>query len=199
MKPSTDIHEPTLIARIVGGETQLFGYFLRRYGEQVYDFVARLVGNAEVAEDLRQDTFLSAYRSLGTFRGDSAFLTWLLRIAYHHVVDYRRHRDALVSLPLPDDNTLDDGNDVAASPFLLEDELRTLTARRTKYLREAIGRLSVADQTLVTQHYLDGRPLRDIAYVLDISPGTAAVRLHRIKHRLYLTIKELEDHDTESR
>lgn len=190
MDSTTANNEAELIARIVGGETAQFAYFLHRYGNQVFSLIVRLVGNAEDTEELRQDTFLRAYRNLAQFRGDSSFQTWLMRIAYNSAADFlRKHRPTGLSLQnediLPD---TDVGN-------ALEEELESLNLRRTEYLHQAIEQLPVADQVLITQFYIADQPLKDVAYVLNITPNAASVRLLRIKKKLYHLIKRIEENE----
>lgn len=187
MDSTTETNEAKLITRIVGGETALFAYFLRHYGNQVFSLIVRLVGNAEDAEELRQDTFLKAYRNLSLFRGESSFQTWLMRIAYNSATDFLRKQRHMESL-LQEEDTLPDTDEGNA----LEEELESLDSRRVELLHQAIGQLSAADQVLITQFYLDNRPLKDVAYVLNITPNAASVRLIRIKKKLYHLIKRIE-------
>lgn len=194
MDSTTASHEAELIARIVGGETAQFAYFLHRYGNQVFSLIVRLVGNAEDAEELRQDTFLRAFRGLSQFRGESSFQTWVLRIAYHSAANFLR-KNRPTELLLDDEDTLTD-TDVGDA---LEAELESLDSRRAEYLHQAIEQLSAADRVLLTQHYLANQPLKDVAYVLGITPNAASVRLLRIKKRLYQLIKKIEEHEALTR
>lgn len=187
MDSTTETNEAKLITRIVRGEIALFAYFLRHYGNQVFSLIVRLVGNAEDAEELRQDTFLKAYRNLSLFRGESSFQTWLMRIAYNSATDFLRKQRHMESL-LQEEDTLPDTDEGNA----LEEELESLDSRRVELLHQAIGQLSAADQVLITQFYLDDRPLKDVAYVLNITPNAASVRLIRIKKKLYQLIKRIE-------
>jgi len=194
MDSTTAINEAKLITRIVGGDTAQFAYFLHRYGNQVFSLIVRLVGNAEDAEELRQDTFLKAYRNLSQFRGESSFQTWLMRIAYNSATNFlRKQRHTEQSLLdediLPD---TDNGN-------TLEEELESLDSRRVERLHKAIEQLPAADQVLITQFYLDNLPLKDVAYVLNITPNAASVRLLRIKKKLYHLIKSIEEDEAPAR
>ncbi len=84
-----------LIAECVGGRREAFGDLVARYQPRLYRTVARLVGSAEDAADVVQDTFLAAYRSLPAFKGDAAFFTWLYRIAFNTAATPGRRRPAV--------------------------------------------------------------------------------------------------------
>jgi len=160
----------------------------------VFSLIVRLVGNAEDAEELRQDTFLKAYRNLCQFRGESSFQTWLMRIAYNSATNFLR-KQRHTELSLLDEDILpytDNGN-------TLEEEFESLDSRRVERLHKAIEQLPAADQVLITQFYLDNLPLKDVAYVLNITPNAASVRLLRIKKKLYHLIKSIEEDEAPAR
>lgn len=170
--------EQRLIARILDGHTEDFGYFLNRYGGEVFAIVSRLVPRQEDVEELVQDTFVRAYNKLDTFVGRSSFSTWICRIAYTTTVSWlRKRRIKYISIddqPLLADSNIDE---------TLNDE------SRINDLRQAIARLKPDEQTLLQLYYYDNRPLADIAYILDVDAGTIATRLHRIRRKLYLLMK----------
>ena len=170
--------EQRLIARILDGHTEDFGYFLNRYGGEVFAIVSRLVPRQEDVEELVQDTFVRAYNKLDTFVGRSSFSTWICRIAYTITVSWlRKRRIKYISIddqPLLADSNIDE---------TLNDE------SRINDLRQAIARLKPDEQTLLQLYYYDNRPLADIAYILDVDAGTIATRLHRIRRKLYLLMK----------
>lgn len=170
--------EQRLIARILDGHTEDFGYFLYRYGGEVFAIVSRLVPRQEDVEELVQDAFVRAYNKLDTFVGRSSFSTWICRIAYTTTVSWlRKRRIKYISIddqPLLADSNIDE---------TLNDE------SRINDLRQAIARLKPDEQTLLQLYYYDNRPLADIAYILDVDAGTIATRLHRIRRKLYLLMK----------
>ena len=82
--------EKQLIARILDGHAEEYGYFLTRYGEEVFCLVARLVPQQQDAEELVQDAFVRAYDKLDTYTGEATFRTWLCRIAYNLTISWLR-------------------------------------------------------------------------------------------------------------
>ena len=170
--------EQRLIARILDGHAEDYGYFLERYGGEVFAIVSRLVPNREDAEELTQDAFVRAYSRLDSFIGRSSFSTWICRIAYTVAVSWlRKKRIKYLSIddhPHASDAEVDE---------VLDDE------SRLEDLRRAISLLRPDEQMLLELFYFESRPLADIAYILDVEPGTIATRLHRIRRKLYSLMK----------
>ena len=170
--------ETCLIARILDGHAEDFGYFMERYGQEAFAIVVRLVPRQEDAEDLVQDAFVRAFNRLETFEGRSSFSTWICRIAYTTAVSWlRKKRMTYVSI---DDQ-----------PGLSDTEVDETLADESRLddLRRAIALLRPDEQTLINLFYYDNRPLADIAYILDVEAGTIATRLHRIRRKLYIQMK----------
>lgn len=170
--------EQRLIVRILEGHAEDYGYFLERYGGEVFAIVSRLVPNREDAEELTQDAFVRAYSRLDSFIGRSSFSTWVCRIAYTVAVSWlRKKRIKYLSIddhPHASDAEVDE---------VLDDE------SRLEDLRGAISLLRPDEQMLLELFYFESRPLADIAYILDVEPGTIATRLHRIRRKLYSLMK----------
>jgi len=170
--------EQRLIVRILEGHAEDYGYFLERYGGEVFAIVSRLVPNREDAEELTQDAFVRAYSRLDSFIGRSSFSTWVCRIAYTVAVSWlRKKRIKYLSIddhPHASDAEVDE---------VLDDE------SRLDELRHAISLLRPDEQMLLELYYFESRPLADIAYILDVEPGTIATRLHRIRRKLYSLMK----------
>jgi len=170
--------EQRLIVRILEGHAEDYGYFLERYGGEVFAIVSRLVPNREDAEELTQDAFVRAYSHLDSFIGRSSFSTWVCRIAYTVAVSWlRKKRIKYLSIddhPHASDTEVDE---------VLDDE------SRLEDLRGAISLLRPDEQMLLELFYFESRPLADIAYILDVEPGTIATRLHRIRRKLYSLMK----------
>lgn len=170
--------EQRLIARILDGHAEDYGYFLERYGGEVFAIVSRLVPNREDAEELTQDAFVRAYSRLDSFIGRSSFSTWVCRIAYTVAVSWLRKKRikylSIDDLPHVSDAEVDEA---------LDDE------SRLDDLRHAISLLKPDEQMLLELFYFESRPLADIAYILDVQPGTIATRLHRIRRKLYSLMK----------
>ena len=176
--------EQRLIARVLDGHAEDYGYFMERYGAEVFRLVSRLVPVQQDAEELVQDAFVRAYDRLPTFTGEASFSTWLCRIAYNLTVSWLRRQKLNYT-------SIDERQDISDTDIdkLLDDETRI------QQLRTACAQLTPDEQTLINLFYYDERPLREIAYILGQEQGTIATRLHRIRKKLYLIIKQMEKHD----
>lgn len=170
--------EQRLIARILDGHAEDFGYFLEHYSTEAFAIVSHIVPRQEDAEELVQDAFVRAFNRLDTFAARSSFSTWMCRIAYTTAAAWlRRQRIKYQSIeeqPQLSDTVVDEALD---------------NESRIDELRRAIALLRPDEQMLITLYYYDNRPLGDIAYILDMEAGTIATRLHRIRRKLYLLMR----------
>lgn len=158
-----------------------FAQLVRQHATAVIDFTARLLPDRREAEEVAQDAFVKAFQQLSSFRGESSFLTWVQRIAYHEAVDYLRQRRPYMV-------------DIDEMPTMMEDEdLQMEREERILLMEEAVVRLSPDDQLLLHLFYYEDRPLREIAYIMDVEPNTLSQRLRRIRKRLMVMIKQKED------
>ena len=190
MNKTNDTEEKQRIRRILDGRSDEYAYFVRTYSGQILDFVSRMVSDAGDAEELAQDAFVRAFRSLSQFDGRSSWLTWVLRIAYHAALNHlKRQRQQWLSI---DDLPLSRMLRYYRSEPTPDDDLSTDREERIQQLDAAIDRLPADEQLLLHLYYYDDRPLRDIAYIMDAEPGLLATRLHRIRKKLLLMMKENE-------
>ena len=178
-----------IIRQVLSGDTEAFSLLLERYGGKVYGLVMRLVADELEAEELTQEAFVQAYIHLGEYQGAADFATWLYRIAYNTALMHlRRRRNVLFPI---DERLADSVGDDEAEAALAE-----VTEERIVLLEAALQRLSPDDRMLVTLFYYEERPTRDIAYVLDTTVSNVTTRLHRVRKRLYLLMKQM-DYGTE--
>ena len=181
MSKNIDTEERQRIKRILSGRSDEYAYFVKTYSGQVLDFVNRMVSDASDAEELAQDAFVRAFRSLGQFDGRSSWLTWVLRIAYHTTLSHLKRRQpqwlSIEDLPLADTT---------------DEKFNTGREERIQLLETSIDTLPPSEQMLLHLYYYDDRPLRDIAFIMDTEPGVLATRLHRIRKKLLQMMKENE-------
>ncbi len=159
-----------LIAAARDGDATAFEVLVRRHQPVVYRVALRMVGSRADAEDVAQETFVQAWRSLGRFRGESAFSTWLYRIATNRALDMlaRRPPEAREL----DAETIMGGKD--PSVVLVERErLRAVTA--------ALLKLPARSRALLVLHELEGLSYDEVAEVLDIPRSTVKGRTHRAR------------------
>ena len=160
-----------------------YAYFVNQYSQQVLDFTTRMVGNRADAEELAQNAFVKAFNKFEKFEQRASFLTWVSRIAYNESINHLKRRKLhYVDI---DEVPVDECN-------LLYDELSTGNEERIKLMEDAINTLPPDERMLVHLYYYEDKPLNEIAYVMDAEPNALAVRLHRIRKKLLITIKQKE-------
>lgn len=154
---------------------------ISRYGCALMTFVGRIVTIQEDAEDVVQETFVSAYKHLAEYNPEKASMkTWLYRIAYHEALYLLRRRKRMPQIPL------DVGDDIP-------DELPDATT--AEQLNEAIQKLTPEDQMLLQLYYFDQRPLKEIAFIMGAADDSLerevsrlSSQLHRIRQRLRMIL-----------
>ena len=167
-----------LVERAAAGEREAFDELVRLTHRDAFGLAIRLTGNEEDARDVVQDAYLRAYRSIGRFRGDARFSTWLYRIVANtsstHLGRRNRHRhEALV------DDTVVVDQHPDRDPVLVAE-----TADLRNQLDEAIHDLPPRLRSVVVLRDVYDLSHEAIAEELDISVSAAKVRLHRARRRL---------------
>jgi RNA polymerase sigma-70 factor (ECF subfamily) len=161
MEPRPDLE---LVQEVRNGNRQAFTELMRRYQQRVYWSARRIVGTHEEADDVVQEAFIKAYVSLGDFRGDSSFFTWLYRIAVNLSLNAVRKRQVISYLRESEiiNRFLPSGDD--PSRDVEEQELNSRLERAVRDLPEK-------QKLVFMMRYFDGMPYDEISKVLKTSVG----------------------------
>ena len=177
------LDEPELLARCRAGETAPFAVLVDRYRDRAYGLAFRLTRSAPDAEEVAQDAFVSAWRSLGTFRGDATFSTWLYRIVWRKALDRvellrnRGRREVAVDDPARvEAESVSSGSSAGVSQGL-HDRAPADSSR----LERLLGTLSELSRAVVTLYYYEDRSVSDVAAALGIPEGTVKTYLFRAR------------------
>jgi RNA polymerase sigma-70 factor (ECF subfamily) len=173
-----------------------FDELVIEYQDSIYNYVCKMVGHSSDAEDLAQDVFVKAYQSLGNFRGDCSYRTWLFRIATNLCVDtYRRRgrRDRnTFSLDQPLDG--DEGEMRLEIPDWDSDPLRVLSRKDLQaVVQAAIDSLPDKLRSVVLLYDIEGLAYEEIAEILNCPLGTVKSRLFNARLRLKDKLKPYLD------
>ena len=183
--------EQEYIKRILGGEMELYGYFLDTYGHRIFTLGQQMVSNREDAEDITQDIFVKAYESLKRYRGDCEFITWIYRIACNVTASIlRKNKQRQEYLSFNGNIPEHIGNDESEIPFDIIDENEP--DERIEDLQLAISWLSAEERALITLFYYENKSIEDCAYILQQSEGNIKVRLHRVRKKLSLYLYRIK-------
>jgi RNA polymerase sigma-70 factor (ECF subfamily) len=164
-----DSGEPSdgdLVRQFQSGREAAFVQLMTRHERRVYNLAYRMLGRTEDARDATQEAFLSCFRHLESFRGDSAFATWLHRIAVNACYDILRRRPPVTS-------SLEDRPEAAAAPDHAEQ------AAGAADIQRALLAVAPEFRAVLILHEVQDIPVEDIAAALDIPVGTVKSRLHR--------------------
>ena len=154
------------IQRVLAGDTDCFACLIDRYGQPIHALILKVVRNPEDAEELAQDTFLKAFKRLGTFKGDCGFSTWLYRIAYNTALSsLRKKRPEYLMI---DESTIElvPGDTIEA---LVIDQLEESSMEeRLQELERAMERLQAEERALLLLYYWQEKPVDEIGYRLSV-------------------------------
>jgi RNA polymerase sigma-70 factor (ECF subfamily) len=188
-----DDTDQELVRRVQAGDQTAFNLLVLKYQHRVLKLVGRFVNDAAEAEDVAQEAFLKAYRALASFRGDSAFYTWLYRIAINtakNALVSQRRRPVDFDLDLQDPEQYDRQAKLkdADTPegVLLTDEIRAV-------VEEAMEQLPEDLRTAIVLRELEGLSYEEIAEAMDCPVGTVRSRIFRAREAIDKKLKPLLD------
>ena len=184
--------EADALARAQAGDHHAFAQLYSLHKRRIYSLCLRMVGNISEAEDLTQEAFLQLHRKIATFRGDSAFSTWLHRLAINVVLMQLRKKGlSLISL----DEAMEPPVEERPGRSFGEQDLTLSGAIDRMALQKAIDELPSGYRLIFVLHDIEGYEHNEIASMLDCSIGNSKSQLHkaRLKLRAALRINPQEE------
>lgn len=170
------------------GDKEMFGQLVHKYQNRLYSSMVQITRSEPEAQDVVQDAFVLAFSKLASFKGNSAFFTWLYRIAYNVAITrMRRKRPATVSLHGKDETRLDFPDPGPAPDAKLRQDEEALQ------LNAALERLSEEHRTILVLREMDELDYDAISEILDLPIGTVRSRLHRARGRLWELLQSNAD------
>jgi len=194
-RPASGIEQSDLelVRRAQRGERGAFDLLVLRYQHKVIKLVARLLRDPTEAEDVAQDAFVKAYRALGSFRGDSAFYTWLYRIAVNtarNVMASRQRR------PLDYEADLNESEQSAVESRMRHTdtpEAAALSEEIHQTVNHAVEQLPEDLRTAIVLREVEGLSYEEIAEAMDCPVGTVRSRIFRAREAIDRSLKPLLD------
>jgi RNA polymerase sigma factor (sigma-70 family) len=186
----TEQPEEEIISRILKGDQSAFSQLVERYKNYVFTLVLRFTENREDAEEIAQDVFVKAYRSLADFRGESKFSTWLFTITRTTCLSFLRKKKL-------DTQSLDNER----TGLQLENRESSFSANlveqksRHAMLNQAIAMLSPDDAQVLNLFYKGDQTLEEIGKIMRMEPNTIKVKLHRARQRLKDKMEKYFSHE----
>ena len=181
---SNPVDENALIERFQRGEQDVFNELIIRYQGKIYSLVYKHVSNPETAKDLCQDIFIKAYQALPRFKGESAFYSWINRIATNRCIDFIRQQNRRRTISFDElgpaicDSNLIFSDSAPRPPDQAE------SSELGQIIGKAVSQLPPGQQRVFNLRYYEGLQLKEIAARLDRSEGTIKAHLHHAHRRL---------------
>lgn len=171
-------NDKQLILDYLNGDETALNFIIRRHLKLVYNFAYRLTGNAQVSEDISQETFIKIWKNIKRYDPNQEFKTWLLAIAKNTAIDWLRKRKNFV---FSDFETAEGKNlitDFLADPALLPDKI-AIQAENKKFIGGLLERLSPADRKIISLRYNDSLTFEKIGQALGQPLNTVKSRHRR--------------------
>ncbi len=179
----TDIE---LIGQVLAGNQPAYATLVKRHQRYVFTLALRFVKNRENAEEVAQDCFVKAYKSLTGFQQQSKFSTWLYSIVYTTSMTFLR-RKKLNTFFIDDDTVFTEVKNVSGQMKMNETEQKS----QSYYVNLAIGKLLPDDAAILTLFYQGEQSLEEISAITKMETNTVKVKLHRARHRLKEKLQSL--------
>ena len=185
---ATEVERPqdndvVLAQKSADGDTAAFEELYHRHFRRVYALCLRMTGKPEQAEDLTQDVFIQLFNKIGSFRGDSAFTTWLHRMTVNQVLMHFRKRSTKSELTSVDEETPDEIVRGTENP----DKMPIIDRIA---LEKAVQQLPPGYRTVFILHDVEGYEHEEIARMMGVAEGTSKSQLHKARLKLRNLIRQ---------
>ena len=187
--PAVNIHDTELIEACLAGKTDAFGQLVVRHQDRLYNTLVKVLGSADDARDVVREAFVHAFQKLHTFRGNSAFYSWLYRIAFNAAVTKHRKRGRqAASIDAVRQQT--GAEPVDTSPET-EPAHKIEQSERQQAVRTALSQLSEEFRTVLVLKEMEGLKYEQIAEIVDCPVGTVRSRIYRARVELRDRLKRI--------
>ncbi len=178
-----------LIADCLNGQTHAFGDLVTRYQNRLYNTLVVVLGSVDDARDVAQEAFVNAFQKLHTFRGSSAFYSWLFRIALNSAYSQKRKRNRVsVSIDAAREQS---GTEPIDHHPASRPEYAMETVERQTAVRSALAELAEEFRTALVLKEMDGLSYDEIAGIVGCPIGTVRSRIHRARAELRVKLQGL--------
>ena len=181
--------EEQLVSRLKKRDEKAFGYFVHTYQSRVYRVVFRMLGNAAEAEEVSQEVFITVFKSIDRFRGDSKLSTWLYRVAVNHSKNRIKYLARRAQSAKREFDEFNEGRAIESATMQTSiqpprpDEMAQ--ARESeKMIQAALAKLEPEHRELIILRDIEGMTYQEIGSITGLIEGTVKSRLHRARLEL---------------
>ena len=180
----TTNNDQLYITRTLAGDTNAFAMLVERYKDLVFTLALRMLKHREEAEEVAQDTFIKAFKSLKKFKGDSKFSTWIYRVAYNTCLDRIKKNKRTQHVDAIDEFTENKVKTIDNALYNLE------VKERREALHNCIKLLPADDSAILNLFYFEELSLEEISEIVGLNANHIKVKLHRSRKKLMTILKE---------
>ena len=181
----TYTEDQVYLDKIINGDSSSYSFLVDRYKDMVYSIALKILNNPEDAGDAAQECFIKAYRQIHQFKGKSKFSTWLYTIVYRIAVSELKENRI-------DTVTISDDHDEQYISGHSDNQSEQLQAKQIQYyVKLAIEKLPKIEALLVTLHYINDLPIREVGEITGLSVPNVKIKLFRARKKLEHDLKFL--------
>lgn len=170
------------IEKVLAGQTNYFSYIVDNYQNIVFSIALKVLGNREDAEEMAQESFIKAYKSLSSFQGKAKFSTWLYRITYNTCISATRKKKH--HFTSTDDVQIEDESQEMNLDGIPEEN-------RARYIKAALQQLPEDEYTLILLYYFEEQPVEEVSKVTGLTESNTKVKLYRARKKLYKILNDM--------
>lgn len=172
------------INKIVDGDTSAFAMLVNRYKDLVYTLAYKMLKNREEAEEIAQDTFVKIYKSVGKFKGDSKFSTWVYKVTYNTCLDHLKKKKRGINITYIEDFDLQQLNTIDKISNAIDEK------EKNQKIHDCLNLLPSEEAFLLTLFYFEQQSTDEIAKVMDTNANNIKIKLYRTRKKMALLLRQ---------
>src|SRR5215467_7916382 len=179
-----EISDAAVVAQVLAGDRDAFRLLVERHTRSIYGVVYRMTGNQQDAEEILQETFLRAYKSLHRFELRSSFSTWLYRIAVNRSLDFLKAKKMTDAYQITDNPQSEEEHEIQIPASDPGPDRLLLSAEARQKIATAIGLLSPAERVAFTMRHMEGKSIEEISKALNVRTSAAKNSIFRAVQKI---------------
>src|SRR5579864_842861 len=191
-----EISDAAVVAQVLAGDRDAFRLLVDRHTRSIYSVAYRMTGNPHDAEEILQETFLRAYKSLHRFELRSSFSTWLYRIAVNRCLDFLKAKKMIEVYQIADNpDSEEKTREMQIATTNPGPERLLLSAEARQKVSQAISLLSPAERLAFTMRHMEGKSIEEISKALDVRASAAKNSIFRAVQKIRQELEPLRGRD----
>ncbi len=172
------------INKIVDGDTSAFAILVDRYKDLVFTLAYKMLKNREEAEEIAQDTFIKIFKSVGKFKGDSKFSTWVYKVTYNTCLDYLKKKKRGINITYIEDFDLQQLKTLDKISNAIDEK------EKNQLIHDCLNVLPSEEAFLLTLFYFEQQSTDEIAKVMDTNANNIKIKLYRTRKKMALLLRQ---------